>query len=120
MKRNDKIKYIRTCNGLSQNEFAQRLGLSRSYIAGVESGFANVSALFLKCVAFMFDVSEEWLDDDTKEIKDFTSMKDLQSNNGSDEYNRIYSQLSPSHRKIVNSLIKDLLEEQESEPESQK
>lgn len=70
MKIDKKVKYIRETNSMSQSQFAEKLGLSRSYLAGVENGFANVTPLFAHCVSLMFSVPYDWLFDDTQGIED--------------------------------------------------
>lgn len=51
------IKRARTARGLSQEELADRAGLDRSYMSGIERGVRNTSVLKLAAVAKALDVS---------------------------------------------------------------
>ncbi len=57
-----RIAYFRKLQGLSQEEFAEKLGYSRQYIGAIEA--ANVQKAvgldFLFRIAEVFDVKEEW------------------------------------------------------------
>jgi transcriptional regulator with XRE-family HTH domain len=46
---------------LTQQEFADKLGLSRSYLSDVERGRSHPSIAFLQSLAVNFDVSLHWL-----------------------------------------------------------
>ncbi len=46
-----KIKAIRTKQGLSQEELAFRADISMSYVAGIERGEHNASAIYIKKIA---------------------------------------------------------------------
>lgn len=47
--------------GLKQIEFAERIGFSRSYLGGVESGKTHASGAFLRAVCNAFDISIDGL-----------------------------------------------------------
>lgn len=57
-----RIAYFRKLKGLSQEQFAEKLGYSRQYIGAIEA--ANVKKAvgldFLFRVSEVFDVKEEW------------------------------------------------------------
>lgn len=65
MKLHEKIKNLRTQKGLSQAEFAEKIGLSRGHITRLESGKFNPSTDVLKKIANLFDVSADYLLDDS-------------------------------------------------------
>lgn len=57
-----RIAYFRKLNGLSQEQFAEKLGYSRQYIGAIEA--ANVQKAvgldFLFRISEVFDVKTEW------------------------------------------------------------
>lgn len=53
----DRIRALRSKQGLSQEEFAHEIGLDRTYIGGVERGERNVSLDNIHRIASALDVS---------------------------------------------------------------
>ena len=58
---NDRFKELRKALGLSQEEFGNKIGLSKSGISNIESGTRNVTDKHIKLVCSEFPVNEEWL-----------------------------------------------------------
>lgn len=58
---NKRIKQIRRELGLTQAEFASRIGLKQNSIALIESGKRNISNQAILSICREFGVSEEWL-----------------------------------------------------------
>lgn len=56
-----RIAKIRQKTGLSQEKFAERLGLSRNYISLMETGFKPISKRTFKDICEKFSINEEWL-----------------------------------------------------------
>ncbi|MED4311680.1 helix-turn-helix transcriptional regulator [Heyndrickxia coagulans] len=56
------IRFIRQNNRLSQREFANRLGVSNSYIALVENGIKPVTASLSKKIAKEFDIDVDYIE----------------------------------------------------------
>ncbi|GER71313.1 hypothetical protein BpJC7_26160 [Weizmannia acidilactici] len=56
------VRFIRQNNRLSQREFANRLGVSNSYIALVETGIKPVTANLSKKIAKEFDIDVEYVE----------------------------------------------------------
>lgn len=46
-----RVRYLRKAAGLSQEAFAEKCGLDRSYVGGVERGERNVSLINIKKIA---------------------------------------------------------------------
>lgn len=61
VKVNDRIKALRKEMGLSQDAFAEKLGLTKNYISLIENGNRNLSEQSIKVLCTMFNVNEEWL-----------------------------------------------------------
>ena len=53
----DMIRFLRKRNGLSQEELAKRLNISRTALAGYEQGIRRPSYEVLETIADYFDVS---------------------------------------------------------------
>jgi transcriptional regulator with XRE-family HTH domain len=58
---NDRLKKIRKELNLTQEEFAQKIDLSRSGFAGVEVGNAKLTDRNIKKICKVFNVNEHWL-----------------------------------------------------------
>lgn len=58
---NERIKALRKDLKLSQDVFAEKLGLTKNYISLVENGNRNLSEQSIKVLCSMFNVNEEWL-----------------------------------------------------------
>ena len=65
----DKLKELRAKKGISQQELAEKIFVSRSAICKWESGLGIPSDVNLKALCEYFEVDEEWLfdRDDLKE-----------------------------------------------------
>ena len=57
----DRIKQIRLEAGLTQMQFAERIGLSRNYIALIETGSREPSERTISDICREFGVSQSWL-----------------------------------------------------------
>lgn len=56
-----RIIQVRKKHGLSQEQFAEKLGLSRNFINQVETGKKNFSTRTINDICRRFHVKEEWL-----------------------------------------------------------
>ena len=57
----DRIKQVRQSEGLTQAEFAEKIGLSRNYIAMIEIGQREPSDRTIKDICRIFGVNGIWL-----------------------------------------------------------
>lgn len=53
---NEALRLVRVYHDMTQTEVAERVGLSKSYISGIESGEKNVSLAVLEKYASTFDI----------------------------------------------------------------
>lgn len=58
---NDRIKKVRTAIGLSQQEFADRIGIKRGAVANYEVGRNEPIDAVISLICREFNVSERWL-----------------------------------------------------------
>lgn len=56
-----RLKEFRKSENLTQGEFADKLGVSQSYIAGVERGIREINTQTLKALKDVFGISSDWL-----------------------------------------------------------
>lgn len=58
---NERIKYVRAERGLTQEQFANKIGLTRNYVARIEIGERTPSDRTILDICEKFGVSEKWL-----------------------------------------------------------
>lgn len=58
---NERIKKVRKSLNMTQNEFSARIGLSRNFIAQIETGASSPSERTLKDICREFNISYLWL-----------------------------------------------------------
>lgn len=58
---NERIKAVRKHTGLSQTDFAERLGTTRGVITNLEFEKTTPNDPFIKLICREFNVSEDWL-----------------------------------------------------------
>lgn len=71
MEMHERIKNVRKKNNMSQNEFAERLGVTRSVISNIELNRLakpEQKASLIKLISKEFNVNEEWLLNGTGEM----------------------------------------------------
>ena len=58
---NERIKEIRRSSGLSQTDFAERLGTTRGVITNLEGEKTSPNEPFIKLICREFNVNDDWL-----------------------------------------------------------
>lgn len=58
---NDRIKELRIELKMTQEDFGNRIGLSKSGISNIENGARGIRERHIKLICSMFNVSEAWL-----------------------------------------------------------
>lgn len=69
---NKRVKEVRKKLNLSQEEFGNKIGLSKSGISNIEKGTRNVTSKHVKLICTIFNVNELWLTtgiDDSEHLK---------------------------------------------------
>ena len=72
----DRIKELRNAVGLTQTEFATRIGISRSALTKLEAGTSEPAGPTIKLMVREFGVNEEWLREGTGEMFASRSLDD--------------------------------------------
>lgn len=118
----ERFKILRKDTGLTQKDFAARVGLSQNFIAQIESGSKVPSDRTVFDICRIFHVNEEWLRTGEGEMYDLPEdrtaaiVADLLDRN-SPTYDLIlnvlerYQQLDPVSREVIDRFIDSLLEE---------
>lgn len=58
---NERIRSVRTAAGLTQPEFAEKLGLTKNFISLIENGQREPSDRTVRDICRVFNVNEIWL-----------------------------------------------------------
>lgn len=58
---NERVKEVRKRLHLSQEEFGNKIGFSKSGISNIENGIRNVTAKHIKLICSIFQINESWL-----------------------------------------------------------
>ena len=61
MKPGERIKYFRKNKGLTQKEFANKLGYSDAFLSDIERGKVEPSREFLKKMKVIFDIPSDYI-----------------------------------------------------------
>lgn len=104
----ERVKEIRLISGLTQAEFAEKIGLKQTGISGMEKGARAVTDRTIQFICEKFNVNEEWLRNETGEIfidNDFFSLNEYaEQNNLTDlecDILKKYMSMDPEVRKLV-------------------
>lgn len=113
---NERIKQIRREQGLTQAEFAERIGLKQNSIALIESGKRNISDQAVLSICREYGVNEEWLrtgdgdkfiPDSNDELEALAKKYDL--SNADQVLIEKYVNLKPGSREAIINFITDVV-----------
>ncbi|MCR4895558.1 MAG: helix-turn-helix domain-containing protein [Lachnospiraceae bacterium] len=76
---NERIKELRKALHLTQQEFADRLGIPRNNIAGYETGKRSPSEAVLALICRVFQVQEDWIKSGNGEMFDRKDVSPLET-----------------------------------------
>ncbi|MCI8363421.1 MAG: helix-turn-helix transcriptional regulator [Eubacterium sp.] len=119
---NVRIKEIRKKENLSQQKFADRLGIARGNIAAYEVGKNAPSDAVLSLICREFNINEEWLRTGQGDMYDIPlddtaiAASNILENENVPFYDsikriiQIYEKLDPDAQDIINKEIEDFLE----------
>lgn len=134
MAANERLKFMREALGLSQAEFGEIIGLSRSGVSEIESGRRNVTEKHIKMLTLQpVDgkyINEEWLRSGegepfkklSKEEEIASYVEDLLSDGTENplyeiilEIMRTYSELTPKSQEVLRDFSRRLLDNMRKE-----
>lgn len=61
MNSNERIKELRKSLSLNQEDFGERIGLTKSSVSNIEKGLRNVTEQHIRLLVNAFNVNEQWL-----------------------------------------------------------
>ncbi|MDR1604774.1 MAG: helix-turn-helix domain-containing protein [Gracilibacteraceae bacterium] len=121
MKLNERFRYVRKDKGLSQSEFGERLGVSRSVVNNWERGVVVPSGPSFKAVCSVFGVNETWLrtgEGDIFHAAGVESIDHLAKKYSLNETERnileIYLTLPKTHREMFVEYVRNLVKNMET------
>ena len=108
MELKDRIRKIRLDAGLTQKEFAQRIGVSRIYISGWETNQSSPGSARLFVIAEKFNVNPDWLIDGSGEpYKSQTVDAKTRAQIEREHINKLFSELTPATQQIILEVLRD-------------
>jgi transcriptional regulator with XRE-family HTH domain len=99
-----RLTELRSALGLTQEEFAKKIKVSKGYIPSLESSHRKLNPRLIKLISDTFGANESWLL--TGKGKMFSEPKAVSL----DEVITLYQQLHPKLQKLVIEQLKVLLE----------
>lgn len=102
---NDRIRQLRKALGLSQREFAERIGLKQNAISHMEKSGSTVKEQNIKIICSQFSVSEAWL-------RTGSGNMFLENDRKQKEFFDVFNELSPLLQEHLIKTAKDLLDTQ--------
>lgn len=122
---NERIKELRSeLLNLSQEQFGERIGLSKSGISNIESGVRNVTDKHIKLICSEFDVREEWIRTGNGDpfVRTTASVMDqlrLKYSLNDFDYNFVYEylKLSPERRAAVREFFRNVVAAEDGQRE---
>ena len=102
---NNRIRELRKTLGLSQKEFAEKIGLKQNAVSYMEKAGATVTEQNVKAVCAQFCVNEQWL-------RTGTGKMFLEVSRKQKEFFEIFEELSPALQDYLIKTARDLLETQ--------
>jgi len=115
---NNRIKEVRNCLKLSQENFGKELGITKSAISKIELGENKVTESMSKLICSRFGINKEWLKNGVGEM--FVEQKDYIFEQFCEKYNleglqRIiilqFLKLDDTRRKVIIDYIQSLIDE---------
>lgn len=124
---NTRIEYVRKHEGLTQEQFAARIGLSRNYLWMLENGSRVPSDRTIKDICREFKVNEKWLrTGEEPPFKDSAPDKDSAafigdiSDGDSDDFRRRFMEmlagLDPADWELLERMAEKLTQKKEENP----
>lgn len=114
----NRIKQVRKSAGLNQQDFANRIGVSRGALANYEVGRNEPIAAVVSLICEKFQINEEWLRNGTgpikKDVSRFEEVSELVSKalNGSNDFKKAVIQAicnrSDKELEVLDTLLREI------------
>lgn len=101
----ERLKKVRKETGLTQEEFAAAIGVTRSPIAAAESGKSKLQPLTIRTICELYNINQEWLQTGNGSMRNLYNISDDELKNLLD----VYSKLPDSLRKKFISFLDELI-----------
>ncbi len=111
MRINEKIKELRLQEKMTQQEFADSIGVTRGHITNIESGKVKPTELMINCIALMYEVNKDWLLND--ECDDMNALKDPSERAIVENYKKLkgeYKRIAEKHMEMLLALQEEISE----------
>ncbi len=105
-----RLKEIRRVKGLNQSDFAEKLGISRGHLAGLESGAKNITERLTNDICRIFNVNRTWFTTGEGEMF-LDPLDDVVVDDEIKQMYKMYRQLDDNMKKVIMQFIKSALEE---------
>lgn len=102
---NNRIRKLRKALNLSQQDFAEKIGLKQNAISYMEKSGSTVTEQNIKTICSQFNVNENWLRNDSGKMF-------LEEQKKQKEFFEIFNELSPLLQDYLLKTAEDLLEMQ--------
>lgn len=119
----DRLNQIISDSGLTKTAFAKRIEVSQGFVSQLCSGSFNPSPRTISAICREFNIRREWLetgegpmklpepDEDLDYINSLLADDDADTVNFIKKFLRVYNTLTPSDRKVIEKLIRALLDD---------
>jgi len=98
---NERIIKIRESLGLTQQEFADKIGVAQSTIAGYEKGIRKPKELFIRKLCQEFNINENWLRTGKGKMKKELSIEEMTYG----RFGKIMETGNPIRKNVVTMLL---------------
>ncbi|MCI8806311.1 MAG: helix-turn-helix domain-containing protein [Clostridiales bacterium] len=122
---NERIKILRKSLGLTQQNFAYRIGMKQNSIALIESG-RNTSDQTILSICREFNVNEEWLRNGKGKMfnqSNNTLLQEISAEYNLDDFQtkmvEKFLKLDETRRKVISDYIRSLIDTEENQTDKQ-
>ena len=99
-----RLKFLRKQLGLTQTEFAEKLGIKQSTYSSIESGRYKLTDRYISQICMVFNVNENWIRNGEGAIFENIAKKQ--------EMLDLFSKLSPESQDYMLDVLKTFLKHQ--------
>lgn len=105
----ERLKKVRKETGLTQEDFASSIGVTRSPIASAESGKSKLQPLAIRTICEIYKVNEKWLQTGEGNMHNTYDIPEEELNNLLDVYSKLPVKARKKFLNFLDELIVDEL-----------